>query len=41
VLAVTRELGVPVRWLGVGESVDDLVPFEPETFAAALVGELA
>lgn len=40
VLAVTRELGVPVRWLGVGESAEDLVPFDPGSFAAALVGEL-
>ncbi len=36
VLAVAGELGVPVRWVGVGEGADDLVPFEPEAFARAL-----
>ena len=37
VLAVREELGVPVRLVGVGEKVDDLVPFDPETFARRLV----
>jgi len=36
-LAVVRELGVPVRWVGVGESADDLLPFDATTFAAALL----
>jgi len=38
-VAVVRELGVPIRFVGVGESVDDLLPFDPDAFASALVGE--
>lgn len=41
VLAVARELGVPVRWIGVGEAPEDLLPFVPEVFADALLGGLA
>jgi fused signal recognition particle receptor len=37
VLAVARELAVPVRWVGVGESSDDLLPFDPGLFARALL----
>ncbi len=37
VLAIESELGVPVKLLGIGESVEDLVVFDPEEFAAALV----
>ncbi len=37
--AVERELGVPVKAVGVGESEKDLIPFDPETFVEALVGE--
>jgi fused signal recognition particle receptor len=40
-LAVVRELGVPVRWLGVGESPDDLIPFDAASFAAALLEGVA
>ena len=36
VFAIEREIGVPVRFVGVGESVGDLVPFDPEAFLAAL-----
>ncbi|MDX6286899.1 MAG: fused signal recognition particle receptor [Frankiales bacterium] len=39
VLAVQRELGVPVKLVGLGEGPDDLAPFEPEAFADALVGD--
>jgi fused signal recognition particle receptor len=38
-VAVVRELGVPIRHVGVGESVEDLVPFDAASFADALVGE--
>ena len=38
VLAIESELGVPVKLVGVGESAADLVPFDPDEFAAALVG---
>jgi len=38
-LAVARELGLPVKLIGVGESVEDLRPFDPEDFARALIAE--
>jgi fused signal recognition particle receptor len=37
-LAVERDLDAPVKLVGVGEAADDLVPFEPAEYAAALVG---
>ncbi|HWB66421.1 MAG TPA: signal recognition particle-docking protein FtsY [Mycobacteriales bacterium] len=39
VIAVQRELGVPVKLVGLGEGADDLAPFEPEVFVDALLGE--
>jgi len=36
VLSVTKETGVPLRYVGVGEAVDDLKPFDAASFAAAL-----
>jgi fused signal recognition particle receptor len=36
VLSVTREIGAPIRFIGVGESVDDLRPFDAKAFAEAL-----
>ena len=39
VLAVAGERGLPVRYIGVGEGVEDLQAFEPEAFVAALLGE--
>ncbi|MET9733953.1 signal recognition particle-docking protein FtsY [Streptomyces sp. NPDC006458] len=39
VIAVQRELGVPVKLVGLGEGPDDLAPFEPEAFVDALIGE--
>jgi fused signal recognition particle receptor len=39
VVAVQRELGVPVKLVGVGEGADDLAPFDPESFVDALLGE--
>ncbi len=36
VFAIERELGVPVRFVGVGEKAEDLLPFDPEAFVAAL-----
>jgi fused signal recognition particle receptor len=41
VVAVQRELGVPVKLVGLGEGPDDLAPFEPEAFIDALLGEEA
>ena len=39
VLAIYRELQLPVLYVGVGEAVDDLVPFDPADYAKALLGE--
>jgi fused signal recognition particle receptor len=39
VVAVQRELGVPVKLIGLGEGADDLAPFEAEAFIDALIGE--
>jgi len=39
VVAIAKELGIPVRYLGVGEGADDLVPFSPESFVAALLSD--
>jgi fused signal recognition particle receptor len=38
-LAIARELGLPVKLIGIGESVEDLRPFDPEDFARALIAE--
>ena len=38
VFAIAKELGLPVKFIGVGEQVDDLMPFEAETFVEALLG---
>ncbi|MGD9254019.1 MAG: signal recognition particle-docking protein FtsY, partial [Holophagae bacterium] len=37
ILAIADSLGLPVRWVGVGEDVDDLLPFEPEDFVDSLL----
>jgi fused signal recognition particle receptor len=37
-VAVVRELGVPIRYVGVGESVEDLLPFDADAFAEGLIG---
>ena len=39
VVAVQRELGVPVKLVGLGEGVDDLAPFDAEQFVKGLLGE--
>ncbi|MEO6886832.1 MAG: signal recognition particle-docking protein FtsY [Jatrophihabitantaceae bacterium] len=39
VISVQRELGVPVKLIGLGEGADDLAPFDPEQFVDALLGE--
>ncbi len=36
VLAIADELGIPVRFIGVGEQLDDLQPFDPNAFIDAL-----
>jgi fused signal recognition particle receptor len=37
VVALRKELGLPIRFLGLGETVDDLEPFNPTAFAARLL----
>lgn len=39
VLAINNELDVPVKFIGVGEQIDDLQPFDADAFAAALFGD--
>ncbi len=38
VLAIYHELGLPVRWIGLGEQAEDLEPFRREAFVDALLG---
>jgi fused signal recognition particle receptor len=37
-IAIARELGIPVKLIGIGERLEDLRPFDPVDFARALVG---
>lgn len=37
-LSIKRELGLPIRYIGVGEQMDDLQPFDPDAFIAAIFG---
>ena len=37
-VAVKEELNIPVRFVGVGEGIDDMYPFDPEDYARALLG---
>lgn len=39
VIAIKDQLGVPIRYIGVGEQMDDLQPFRPEEFVEALFDE--
>jgi fused signal recognition particle receptor len=39
VVALSNEFKMPVKYIGVGEQIDDLQPFDPEEFAKALFGE--
>lgn len=36
VVAIARELNLPIRFIGVGEKIDDLLPFEPDKFVESL-----
>src|SRR3954453_14826004 len=36
IVAIARELGLPIRFIGVGEKVDDLLPFDPDNFIDSL-----
>ena len=37
-VAVVKELGVPIRYVGVGEAAEDLLPFDANSFASSLFG---
>jgi len=39
VIPIYQELGVPIKLVGVGEQIEDLQPFDPKSFAGAIVGE--
>jgi fused signal recognition particle receptor len=38
-VAVVRDLAVPIRYVGVGESAEDLLPFDADAFARGLIGD--
>lgn len=38
ILSIRRELDIPVKFVGVGEGIDDMKPFDPDEFAEALFG---
>lgn len=40
VLAIKNELKIPVKFIGVGEGIDDLQPFNPQAFAQSLFEEM-
>jgi fused signal recognition particle receptor len=37
VLSISREMNIPVRFIGVGEGIDDLQPFDGKAFVEALI----
>lgn len=39
VLAIKEGLGIPVKYIGVGEQIDDLQPFDADDFAKALFAQ--
>jgi len=39
IIAIKSELGIPIRYIGVGEGMDDLQPFDARAFVEALFGE--
>ena len=39
VLAIKEQLGLPIKYVGLGEGIDDLEPFDPEIFVQALLGD--
>jgi fused signal recognition particle receptor len=41
VVAIVKELKIPIRYIGVGEKKEDLLPFDPEAFVDSIFGESA
>lgn len=39
VIPIRRQLGLPVKYIGVGEGVDDMHPFDPKEFINAMIGD--
>ncbi|HEY5686584.1 MAG TPA: signal recognition particle-docking protein FtsY [Acidimicrobiia bacterium] len=39
VVAIEQDLGIPVKFIGVGEGMDDLIPFDPDAFVDALLAD--
>jgi len=39
IISIQEELGVPVKYIGVGEEIEDLQPFEPADFVQALLSQ--
>lgn len=37
-IAIQKKFGIPIKFIGVGEGLDDLAPFDPDTFVDALLG---
>jgi len=37
--AVADDLGIPIKFIGTGEKVEDLAPFDPQSFVAALLAQ--
>jgi fused signal recognition particle receptor len=37
VIAIAHELGLPVRFVGIGEKLEDLIPFDPNSFVDSLL----
>ncbi len=37
ILSIYKELGIPVKWIGVGENAEDLIPFDAESYVEALL----
>jgi len=35
-VAIARELSLPIRYVGIGEKVDDLLPFDPEKYIQSI-----
>ena len=38
-VAIQKQLGIPIKYIGVGEGIDDLQPFDPKAFVDALFAE--
>jgi fused signal recognition particle receptor len=39
VVAIYQALGIPIQWVGLGEDVEDLVPFDPHAFVEGMFGD--